>query len=160
MTTTETFQTVVYTSGATPELSLDIFPPASESRRCAVMLFHGGGWRGASKEMIQGQAAALAAAGFTALAVQYRLLDTAPWPAPLNDAAAALGWTRAHADQLGIDPAQVVLQGHSAGAHIALMSAATLNTDQRPAAVVAYYPAIGFPRSDTPLARRSLGGYP
>ena len=41
--------------------------------------------------MVHGQATALAAVGFSALAVQYRLLDAAPWRAPLADATAALG---------------------------------------------------------------------
>lgn len=159
MTTTETFQTVVYTPSPAPELALDVFRPTAESRRCAVLLFHGGGWRAGSKEAVHAQATALADAGFTALAVQYRLLDAAPWPAPLHDATTALDWTRAHADELGIDPERVVVQGHSAGGHIALMTG-TLHPDRRPAAVVAYYPAIGFHRADTPPASPEPGHLP
>ncbi|HEY2193891.1 MAG TPA: alpha/beta hydrolase [Actinomycetospora sp.] len=159
MTTTETFQTVVYTSSPASELALDVFRPTAESRHCAVLLFHGGGWRAGSKEAVHAQAAALAGSGFTALAVQYRLLDAAAWPAPLHDATAALDWTRAHADDLGIDPGRVVMQGHSAGGHIALMTG-TLDADRRPAAIAAYYPAIGFHRSDTPPAPPQPGQLP
>lgn len=159
MTTTEPFRTAVYTSGTAPELALDVFRPTAESQRCAVLLFHGGGWRAGSKEAVHAQAAALAEAGFTALAVQYRLLDTAPWPAPLADATAALDWTRTHADELGIDPGRVVLQGHSAGGHIALMTG-TLDPARQPAAIVAYYPAIGFHRSETPPAPPEPGELP
>jgi acetyl esterase/lipase len=66
----------------------------------------------------------------------------------------ALRWTRAHADELGIDRDKIVVQGHSAGAHLALMAAGTPGhpafdpdaATQGPAgpiaAVVAYYPPV------------------
>jgi hypothetical protein len=63
-------------------------------------MFHGGG-RFGSKEHLQTRATALAAQGFTAIAVQCRLLDLAPWPGPVADAAAgdlpqfSWGWLRA-----------------------------------------------------------------
>lgn len=120
-----------------------MFAPAGRSRRCAVLLLHGGGWRSGSRVMVHTRARALAEHGFIALAVQYRLRDEAPWPAPLADIGAALRWVRDNSGQLGIDPGQVVVQGHSAGGHIALMSG-TLEADVRPAAIAAYYPAVGF----------------
>jgi acetyl esterase/lipase len=101
---------------------------------------------------MQPRCEALAARGYTAIAVEYRLLDAAPWPAQAQDVTAAARWTREHAAELGIDPARIVLQGHSAGAHLALMAAAaadggTLDADfaaKGPlgaiAAVIAYYP--------------------
>jgi hypothetical protein len=48
------------------------------SRRSAVLIFHGGCWRTGSKNDVHQQVAALADAGFTGILVQYRLLDTAP----------------------------------------------------------------------------------
>jgi acetyl esterase/lipase len=135
--------TVSYRRVGPAEPGLDIFRPPGASNRAAVLVFHGGGWRVGARQHVHERAAALAAAGFTALTVQYRLLDAAPWPAPLEDATAALAWTRDHAADLGIDPGKVIIQGHSAGAHIALLTG-TLDTAQRPAAVVAYYPPIGF----------------
>lgn len=77
------------------------------------------------------------------MAVQYRLLDQAAWPAQLEDAVAACTWVRNHAEELDIDPATLVVQGHSAGAQMALLTG-TLAADVRPAAIVAYYPPIGF----------------
>lgn len=157
MTTTLPFTTAVYSTTESGELALDVFTPTTESRRCAVLILHGGGWRFGAKEHVHDRAAALAAAGFTALAVQYRLLDAAPWPATLTDAAAALAWTRAHGEQLEIDPGRVVVQGHSAGAHTALMTG-TLPVDERPAAITAYYPPIGFHAASPPPA--GPGGMP
>ncbi len=143
MTGTLAFETFGYARHEGIELALDVFRPVADSRRCAVLVFHGGGWRVGSREAVHDRASALAANGFTALAVQYRLLDAAPWPAPLEDAAAALAWARDNAGQLEIEPGNVVVQGHSAGAHIALMSG-TLDAALRPAAIAAYYPPIGF----------------
>jgi acetyl esterase/lipase len=143
------FTTVTYSQPATGDLTLDVFRPEVNSRLCAVLIFHGGGWRAGAKEAVHQQAAALAAEGFTAIAVQYRLLGTASWPAQLADTRAALSWTRSHASELNIDPARVVAQGHSAGGHLALM-AGTIGTAERPAAIVAYYPATGFYPADPP----------
>lgn len=149
MTTTSGVETAVYRRDGSAELSLDIFRPRGEHRGAAVLVFHGGGWRFGSREDAHNRAAALAAEGFTALAVQYRLLEAAPWPAPLADAAAALTWARAHAGDLGAGPGRIAVQGHSAGGHIALMTG-TLPAAARPAAIVAYYPAIGFHPAATP----------
>jgi acetyl esterase/lipase len=143
MTTAQSVESVVYSTPGGAELTLDIFRPASGNRGVAVLVFHGGAWRLGSPKDVHERTAALAAQGFVGIAVQYRFLDVAPWPAPLEDAAAALSWVRDNAGQLGIDPGKVVVQGHSAGAHISLM-ACTLEAALRPAAVVAYYPPIGF----------------
>jgi acetyl esterase/lipase len=142
-------ETAVYARHGATELTLDIFRPRTDSRRCAILIFHGGGWRGGAKEFVHGQAIALAGQGFTAIAVQYRLLDVAAWPAQFDDAVAACNWARANADALDIDPATLVVQGHSAGAQLALLTG-TLDTGVRPAAIVAYYPAIGFHPSSPP----------
>lgn len=141
--------TATYSKPDTGDLSLDVFRPAVNSRHSAVLIFHGGGWRAGAKETVHQQAAALAAEGFTGIAVQYRLLDAAPWPAQLDDVRDALSWARANAAELGIDPARVVAQGHSAGAHLALM-AGTIAREERPAAIIAYYPATGFFPADPP----------
>ncbi len=55
------FTTSAYSRAGTGTLSLDVFPPVSDSRRSAVLLFHGGGWRSGAKEAVHVRAAALAA---------------------------------------------------------------------------------------------------
>jgi acetyl esterase/lipase len=119
-----------------------------------VLIHHGGGWRNGDRKMLQPWCEALAHHGFTAIAVEYRLLDQAPWPAQMHDVNGAVRWTRAHADELGVDLDKIVLQGHSAGAHLALMAAGTSgHPDFDPdsaaegpagpiAAVIAYYPPV------------------
>ena len=48
-------------------------------------------------------------------AVEYRLAPDAPDPAPLEDCYAGWTWFSDHADELGFDPARVLIGGPSAG---------------------------------------------
>ncbi len=53
------------------------------------------------------------------VSVEYRLAPENPDPAPVDDCYAGLVWTAAHADELGIDPARLVIGGGSAGGGLA-----------------------------------------
>jgi len=52
------------------------------------------------------------------LSVAYRLAPEHPFPAALDDAAAALRWAQTHAAMLGADPRRVSIGGDSAGASL------------------------------------------
>jgi acetyl esterase/lipase len=117
---------VVYGTGGGRELRVDIFPAAgARDYRTAVLQLHGGRWRYGNRKMMAEHARCLSRLGFTCLPTEYRLLDEAPWPAPLHDVKAALRWTRAHAERLGVESDRIVIQGCSAGAYLALMAAGT-----------------------------------
>jgi acetyl esterase/lipase len=97
----------------------------------------------------------LAQHGFTAIAVQYRLIDDndIAWPDPLDDLQEAVSWTAAHAQEIGVEADKIVVQGHSAGAQLALMAAAAAGTQTSGtpiAAVIAYYPLVEFAVRDMP----------
>jgi len=135
------------------DLSLDIYSPAEAgNQRTAVLLYHGGGWRRGSRKSMEKHARRLQAQGFAAIAAEYRLLEEAPWPAPLHDVKAAIRWVRANAADLGIEPDRIVLAGFSAGAHLSLMAAGTANDpawdgegaagDASVAAVAAFFPPV------------------
>ena len=53
------------------------------------------------------------------VAVEYRLAPETPYPGPLDDCYAGLGWVAAHADDLGIDATRIGLGGVSAGGGLA-----------------------------------------
>jgi len=160
---------VVYAAPGARELCLDIYAATgSVDHRTAVVAVHGGGWRVGDRKMLRSRCQALADRGFTVLSAEYRLLDEAPWPAQLHDVRAAIGWTRDQAADLGVDADRIVVQGHSAGAHLALMAAAAtgpaLDLDAEAlrtpiAAVVAYYPTVELV-SGRPMPDMSAGPTP
>jgi len=53
------------------------------------------------------------------VSVEYRLAPEHPDPAPVDDCYAGLVWTAAHAQELGFDPARLVIGGGSAGGGLA-----------------------------------------
>lgn len=62
------------------------------------------------------------AMGFAVVNVGYRLGNVAPAPAAVEDVRAALRWIGRNAKQYLIDTAALVVTGHSAGGHLALMT--------------------------------------
>jgi acetyl esterase/lipase len=57
----------------------------------------------------------LAAHGIAAFVLEYRLWPAYGYPAPMQDAARAVRYVRAHAAELGVDPARLGVWGFSAG---------------------------------------------
>ena len=114
---------VVYAAAGGRELHADVFAAAGESQHAAVIQLHGGGWRAGSRAAVHSRCRELAQHGFTCFAVEYRLLPEAPWPAPLEDVRAAVSWVAGHAAEWDADPARLVLQGYSAGAHLGVWAA-------------------------------------
>lgn len=107
------------TTGTARTLAVDIYEPETAANGVAVILLHGGGWRFGHRADVEPFAEALAGHGFTAIAAEYRLLGEAPWPAQLDDVLAVVRWAAARRSH-------VVLQGFSAGGHLALLAAAKL----------------------------------
>jgi acetyl esterase/lipase len=117
---------IIFGSGGGRQLRLDLFIPDPErSLRTAVLQLHFGGWRMGDRKLLRSRSEKLSAFGFTCCAIEYRLVPEAPWPAQLHDVKAAIRWVRAHAEEVGIEPSRIVLQGYSAGGHLALMAAGT-----------------------------------
>jgi acetyl esterase/lipase len=111
---------VAYGAG---KLKLDVYCPSTTKRGPVVVFVHGGGWNSGSKDEYKFVAATLTQQGWIAVLPDYRLYPQVKYPAFVNDVAAAVLWTHAHAAEYGGDPEQIFLMGHSAGAHIAMMIA-------------------------------------
>jgi acetyl esterase/lipase len=88
-----------------------------------VVFFYGGGWEAGSKDMYRFVGATLAARGVTTVIPDYRVYPQVRFPVFMEDAAAAVAWTRAHVTQFGGDPDRLFLMGHSAGGQIATLLA-------------------------------------
>jgi len=122
---------VVYGQGGGRDLHCDVYTPPGEVKGApAVILVHGGGWRTGDPTQLRGYGILLGREGYVCIAPEYRLVTESPWPAAIHDVKAAIRWVRANAGPLGIDPDRIAIEGNSAGAHLALLAAATTGLDE------------------------------
>jgi hypothetical protein len=112
-------------------LAMDLYLPtdAGPGRAAPVALYvHGGGIWGDRQRTGLGALLAnhdgalfgplqaqLNARGFVVASIDFRLPPAAPWPAPIVDAKCAVRFLRAHAADLGVDPARIGVWGSSGG---------------------------------------------
>jgi len=118
---------LLYASIGGRELHLDAYVPDTPAHHPhpAVILIHGGGWRSGDRSQTVPMAQRLAAAGYVAVAVEYRLSPEARYPAALHDLKSAVRWLRAHARELTLDTARIAALGCSAGGHLAALLGTT-----------------------------------
>ncbi len=113
---------VVYGEAGGQKLLLDIYrPPAPAARaRPALLLVHGGGWRGGNKKDLRDAGMGFARQGYVCFSVSYRLVTDRGnrYPAQLDDVQRAVRWVRANAGKYGVDPERVGALGASAGGHL------------------------------------------
>jgi len=118
---------VHYLPSRNPAHRLDVYRPRTNEPRPAVMYVHGGAFSTLSKDTHRVMALSFAARGYVVFNINYRLGPREGYPAPLEDAAAALAWVEDNAARFGADRSRLVLAGESAGANLvtALAVAAT-----------------------------------
>ena len=90
----------------------------------ALIMVHGGGWKGGDMlEFAPFAAQAATDQHWAAFAVNYRLdpNDKSAWPDELHDVQAAIRFIVSQASTYDIDPAKVLLLGDSAGANLAAL---------------------------------------
>jgi acetyl esterase len=105
-----------YSGTPSHPLLLDAFLPRGRGGVTpAVLLVHGGGWVRGGKWRWDADAAKLAALGWAAFSIDYRLSPRARFPAAVDDLRAAIGWIGAHARELHVDRRRIGLIGDSAG---------------------------------------------
>lgn len=125
----------------TPAASLRalVWAPVAEPVGLPVVLsLHGGGYVFMLPESFAKPWKEIAiAANVIVVSLDYRLAPEHPYPAALDDSVAVMRWLRAHAAELGGDPARIAIAGESAGGGLA--AAATLRLlaegDEPPAAL-------------------------
>lgn len=110
------------------DLSLDIYEPLPKmGARPWVLVVHGGGWSGRSRQDMNAISYQLAEAGFVAVNVSYRFAPAHLHPAPIEDLTAAVQWVKANAKTYGIDFERAGAWGYSAGGHLVSFLALTLS---------------------------------
>jgi acetyl esterase/lipase len=110
---------IVYDARYGSDTSMDVYLPSGNgAHRPAVLLVHGGAWTFGTKDAEKGDAQRLAASGYVAATINYRLYPTTAFPGFYQDCECALAFLRAHADDYGIDPNRIAAMGYSAGGHL------------------------------------------
>lgn len=127
------FRSVVGTT-----LRLDRYSPQTAgSGRPAIVVVHGGAWRGGAKGAASGLPTSadhyFASRGYVVYDIDYRLAPMFPYPAALEDVECALGWVQQHAADDGVDAERVAVIGRSAGAQLALLAGYRAARDPVPA---------------------------
>lgn len=153
-----------------PDLNLDLYRLADSKPLPVVVVIHGGSWHYGDSGQIPAINRYLAQRGYAVAAVNYRKAPENPFPAARDDVIAAIRFLKSHAGTLGIDPQRLVLLGRSAGGHLALVVAYSVQDPAIRGVISLYAPTDlawswehpGNPRVlDTHrLLRNFLGGSP
>lgn len=130
-----------------PETKLDVFQPAGGGvgKRPGVIVIHGGGWTGGTKEsQWDNFVRPYLEKGFVVCNVEYRLAKAAVAPAAVEDAMKAAEWFTKNAGKYNVDSKRIVVTGGSAGGHLSLMvgmatKGAKVGKPSRIAAVINFY---------------------
>ena len=117
-------RSVKYARYADRPLEMDIYrPKGAWGELPAVVCIHGGGWAKGNRASHAKVAQALAARGYVAATISYRLSGEAPFPAAIHDCKAAVRFLRANAKEYGIDTKNIGAIGLSAGGHLTALLA-------------------------------------
>jgi len=129
-------------------LRLDVYEDTDTAGpKPAAVLVRGGGFTVGDKGEFARHAIDLATDGYLVVEPQYRLAPAHTFPAPLVDVKAAIEWCRTDCEQ--VDPQRIAAVGHSAGANLVVLAAATaddpaLEPDQYPGASSALDAVVGY----------------
>src|SRR6185312_10943064 len=114
--------------GDDPAQRMDVYLPPRPERAPILLMVHGGGWRRGDKDnarVVGNKIARWLPKGVIFVSVDYRMMPDAKPLTQSEDVARALAKVQDLAPGWGGDPANIILMGHSAGAHlVALITAA------------------------------------
>lgn len=114
--------------GDDPAQQFDIYLPPHPQNAPILFMVHGGGWRIGDKtngRVVENKVAHWVPQGVIFVSVNYRMIPEAEPLEQAEDVARALAKVQELASGWGGDPRNIILMGHSAGAHlVALISAA------------------------------------
>ncbi len=134
-----------------------IFRPPGDALKPGLIYFHGGGWVLGGPDTHGDMCAEMAkGADCVVVLVDYRLAPEDTHPAQLEDSLAVLNWLRNHGKKIGMDPANIIGGGDSAGGQMtAGLSLYLRNHGITPLnGMVLIYPVLGA-SVDTPSYLRN-----
>ena len=123
---------LVFAEYSNKKLMLDLFLPENplDQPVPCVVCIHGGGWRVNRRIWFEPFAQYLAANGFAAVTIDYRMLPAVTIKECVYDSKAAVRWVRANAETYGIDPQRIGAIGASAGAHLVALLGTTADVPE------------------------------
>jgi len=113
---------------------MDVYLPPHPQGAGVVFMVHGGAWKHGDKAMgrvVQHKVERWVQQGVVLVSINYRLLPEAGPLAQVEDVARALAEAQRLAPGWGADPHRFVAMGHSAGAHLVALLAASPALQQR-----------------------------
>jgi acetyl esterase/lipase len=132
-------ETFVYKSVGDHEIRADVYRTPGGEVRPGIIWIHGGALIfGSRKGIANEQLRLYLNAGYTVIAIDYRLAPETKLPEIISDLEDAYSWVVSKGPELfNIDPARIGVIGHSAGGYLTLM--AGFRTKPAPRALVAFY---------------------
>ncbi len=120
--TVEEIKDIEYKNINGKSLQFDMYRPKNLSEPVPLLVFiHGGAWKGGKRSDYKVYLVPFAEKGYVTASVSYRLLDSGPYPACVEDITDAVRWFFSHGDMYGYDPDRIALIGGSAGGHLAML---------------------------------------
>ena len=114
---------IVYLGANNTSLKLDVWYQHGVTTPSPTLVYiHGGGWIFGTKETSVLYFLPFLEKGWTVVNVEYRMAGNSLAPAAVEDTRCALRWVYRNASQWHFDTAKIVLTGHSAGGHLALIT--------------------------------------
>lgn len=140
---------------AGPDVPVRVYRPEPDGPpRAALLYIHGGGFVLGSISTEEPAAIELARQlGIVVASVEYRLAPENPYPAALEDCAAALAWLHGNAADLGVDPDRIGVYGQSAGGGLAAALALFVRDHGGPRLCFQF---LGIPELDDRLGTVSM----
>jgi acetyl esterase/lipase len=131
-------ETYVYKSTRDCDIHADVYRAGAHSLGRTIVWIHGGALIMGSRTWLPDDKRAMYLdAGYTVVAIDYRVAPETKLPEIVGDVREALAWVRTTGPgRFGIDPDRIGVVGHSAGGYLALMSG---NFSPRPCVLVSFY---------------------
>lgn len=114
--------------GDHPRQRLDVYLPPATRKAPLLVLVHGGGWAHGDKDhpgLVGDKARHWLPQGYALVSANYRLVPDASPLEQAHDVARAVAFAQRQASAWDVDPERIVLIGHSAGAHLVALLAAS-----------------------------------
>jgi arylformamidase len=114
--------------GSDPLQRFDVYVPANAGSAPVIFMVHGGAWFLGDKSaqaVVENKVAHWAPRGFIVISANYRMLPAADPLEQAKDVARALAKAQSSAASWGGDRNKFILMGHSAGAHLVALLAAS-----------------------------------